>query len=144
MLGHPKYNYGDIVVFKLNDKEITGSVFIIDRYGTFEDKSDVSYDIMTLDCLYKHIPEKDVELLMESPIIDNRIVFDINFAYDLNAFLSSITVDNPDDELMRESLQTIAELLLKYQKYTCRDKEEQKFLDQVKEQQILDKLNEEN
>ena len=46
MLGKPKYNYGDVVKFKLGDDVKEGIIAIIDRYGTFEGSSDVSYDIM--------------------------------------------------------------------------------------------------
>lgn len=78
MIGKPKYNYGDKVKFVLEDKEYIGEVWIIDKFGTFEDNSDVSYDIMVKDafkvgndhyhpngnndCLFKHISEKLVEL----------------------------------------------------------------------------------
>lgn len=72
MLGKPKYKVGDEVLFEItyNDEKLTleGKVEIIDSYGTFFDKSDVSYDIMVEDfdnkgkCLCKHIPEKFVHL----------------------------------------------------------------------------------
>ena len=68
MIGKPKFNKDDRVKFKINRKEKTGSIYIIDEYGTFFDDSDVSYDIMVdrdedhggLSCLYKHISEKFV------------------------------------------------------------------------------------
>ncbi len=62
MVGKPKYKYGDIVKVKIGDTEITGAVAIIDRYGTFFDDSDVSYDILNKEenMLYKHINEKYV------------------------------------------------------------------------------------
>ena len=74
MLGKPKYNCTDIVKFKLEGKEYIGEVWIIDKYGTWDDPSDVSYDILVEDafkegdkyyklgkdnsCLFKHITEK--------------------------------------------------------------------------------------
>ena len=58
MLGKPKYKYGDKVSFTIEGKKITGEVYIIDEYGTFFDKSDVSYDIMCDNILYKHVNEK--------------------------------------------------------------------------------------
>ena len=68
MLGKPKFNYGDIVSFKLEDTVYIGHIYIIDKYGTFENDSDVSYDIMVDEwgekkekCLFKHITEKLVE-----------------------------------------------------------------------------------
>lgn len=63
MLGKPKFNYGDVVKFKLDNTIKEGIVYIIDKYGTFEDDSDVSYDIFvkTENCLYKHVTERLVE-----------------------------------------------------------------------------------
>lgn len=74
MLGKPKFNCKDIVTFKLDDKEYTGEIWIVDKYGTWDDPSDVSYDILVKDafkegdeqyrsnknndCLFKHITEK--------------------------------------------------------------------------------------
>lgn len=78
MIGKPKFKRGDKVKFVLEDKEYVGEIWIIDKYGTFEDDSDVSYDIMVKDafkeddnfyrpnenndCLFKHITEKLVKL----------------------------------------------------------------------------------
>lgn len=77
MIGKPKFKHGDKVKFVLEDKEYIGEIWIIDKYGTFDDDSDVSYDIMVKDafkegddyyhpnknndCLFKHITEKEVE-----------------------------------------------------------------------------------
>lgn len=62
MKGHPKFQYGNLVKFELNGEVKEGIVYIIDEYGTFEDDSDVSYDILVKNekenCLYKHINEK--------------------------------------------------------------------------------------
>lgn len=67
MKGKPKYKIGDNVSFRFNNEKLSGTVFIVDVYGTFEDPTDVSYDIMVEDdnsdnihnkCLYKHINEK--------------------------------------------------------------------------------------
>ena len=74
MIGKPKYQVGDKVTFKifednkrslkLNIKTYNGTIYIVDQYGTFENDSDVSYDIMVSDfgpkheeCLFKHITE---------------------------------------------------------------------------------------
>lgn len=66
MLGHPKYTYEDKVRFQIliddEMREFEGKVYIIDEWGTFQDNSDVSYDIIVEDfngapCLFKHIPE---------------------------------------------------------------------------------------
>lgn len=62
MKGNPKFQYGNLVKFELNGEIKEGTVYIIDKYGTFEDDSDVSYDILVKNenehCLYKHINEK--------------------------------------------------------------------------------------
>ena len=67
MKGKPKYKIGDNVSFRFNNEKLSGTVFIVDAYGTFEDPTDVSYDIIVEDdnsdnihnkCLYKHINEK--------------------------------------------------------------------------------------
>ena len=49
-------------------EELVGSVYIVDAWGTFQDSSDVSYDILIkdyygpgADCLFKHISEFMVE-----------------------------------------------------------------------------------
>ena len=61
MLGKPKYKLGDIVQFKCIDNNDlkTGIIAIIDKYGTFEDNSDVSYDILNKEenMFYKHFRE---------------------------------------------------------------------------------------
>ena len=77
MKGQPKFNCKDIVKFKFADKEYIGEVWIVDKYGTWDDPSDVSYDIFVKDafkegdiyykpdgnndCLFKHITERLVE-----------------------------------------------------------------------------------
>lgn len=66
MIGKPKYKLGDRVKFDIDGRRYHGNIYIIDAYGTFEDESDVSYDIMVDDwgdyyneeCLFKHINER--------------------------------------------------------------------------------------
>lgn len=86
MIGKPKYKINDVVSFTIiQDAKLqlkTGSIYIVDEYGTFSDDSDVSYDIMvqndthtayvgyadgtmqyetrTGPCLYKHIREDHI------------------------------------------------------------------------------------
>lgn len=62
MKGYPIYNLGDTVSFILEETLIVGEIAIIDKYGTFEDNSDVSYDIFSEkdNCLYKHIREDEI------------------------------------------------------------------------------------
>ena len=64
MIGKPKYTYGETVCFEFNEQIKTGTIEIIDKYGTFFDDSDVSYDILveSENTLYKHINEKYVGL----------------------------------------------------------------------------------
>lgn len=75
MLGKPKYKLDDKVKFtciKENGEkvELCGTIYIIDKYGTFEQSEDVSYDVMVENdpnyecgCLYKHIRESSLTLL---------------------------------------------------------------------------------
>lgn len=64
MKGKPKFKYGEKVQFKFGDEIKEGTIYIIDKYGTWDDPSDVSYDIMSTfegkECLFKHISEKYV------------------------------------------------------------------------------------
>ena len=62
MIGHPKYTYGDVVKFKCDEETLSGVIAIIDPYGTFQDNSDVSYDIFVKseNTLYKHFSERYV------------------------------------------------------------------------------------
>lgn len=59
MLGNPKYKVNDIVKFKVDNTLKTGIIAIVDSYGTFFNKSDVSYDIFVREenMLYKHFTE---------------------------------------------------------------------------------------
>lgn len=68
MLGKPKFKIDDVVSFDITDNgqtfTLTGKVYIVDAYGTFEQNEEVSYDIMVEKshfsgepCLYKHIRE---------------------------------------------------------------------------------------
>lgn len=64
MIGKPKYKENDKVEFELIENEVhIGVVWIVDRYGTYYDKSNVSYDICVAEenMLYKHINEKYVK-----------------------------------------------------------------------------------
>lgn len=59
MLGKPKFTIDDVVRFRIADRTVIGTIFVVDKYGSWEDASDVSYDIMVTseNTLYKHIPE---------------------------------------------------------------------------------------
>ena len=65
MIGHPKYERGDIVRFRIDNKKLTGTICIIDDYGTFFFNEDVYYDIMVkrtpVNALYKHISEAAID-----------------------------------------------------------------------------------
>lgn len=68
MKGYPKFQYEEKVQFQFEDKIKEGTIYIIDKYGTFDNPSDVSYDIMSTtddgrECLYKHITEKFISKL---------------------------------------------------------------------------------
>lgn len=68
-----KFNNGDIVTFttrmygETEDISLVGSIEIIDRYGTFEQNEEPSYDILVDDfngspCLFKHIRQSRVNI----------------------------------------------------------------------------------
>jgi len=67
MKGNPKYKLGDRVKWKYPSEDFIyeGEIYIIDKYGTFENPTDVSYDIMADNdthfkenmCLHKHVTE---------------------------------------------------------------------------------------
>lgn len=64
MIGKPKYKAFDKVEFSFIEGEIhNGVIWIVDKWGTFLDKSDASYDIYVKEenMLYKHINEKYVK-----------------------------------------------------------------------------------
>ena len=64
MIGKPKYKVDDRVKFLFNENDShEGVIYVVDKYGTFFDKSDVSYDIYVEEenILYKHINEKYVK-----------------------------------------------------------------------------------
>ena len=63
MVGNPKFKVGDKVSFNLNGQKKVGTVYIVDKWGTFFDDSDASYDILVEEenCLYKHINERGVQ-----------------------------------------------------------------------------------
>ena len=60
----PKYKEGDKVTFSLYpaNQELEGVVYIVDRYGTFFNPSEPSYDIFyeADNTLYKHIAQSRV------------------------------------------------------------------------------------
>lgn len=73
MIGKPKFKVGDVVRFKCQDKVKVGTIEIVDRWGTFDNPTDVSYDIMveSENMFYKHFTEQDII----SKIEDNKIEF---------------------------------------------------------------------
>ena len=64
--GDNKYNNGDTVVFETHDgNKKTGTIWVVDAYGTMEQDEEASYDIWVEAgeerCLYKHIRESKVK-----------------------------------------------------------------------------------
>ena len=59
MIGKPKYKLGDKVIFRVGNFTKCGVIEVVDKWGTFMDKSDVSYDIIVDEenMLYKHFTE---------------------------------------------------------------------------------------
>lgn len=62
MRGKPKFKVGDVVRFKVGNKVKVGTIEIVDRWGTFSNPTDVSYDIMVENenMFYKHFTEGDI------------------------------------------------------------------------------------
>ena len=72
MIGKHKYKVGDRVSFKIKDDGkdfiVSGKVYIVDAYGTFEQNEEPSYDVMAEEshydkdssCLYKHVRESSL------------------------------------------------------------------------------------
>lgn len=63
MKGFPKFKIGDKVHFELSIKKHKysedGEIVVVDKFGTWYDDSDVSYDIKLKDgSWWKHINEK--------------------------------------------------------------------------------------
>lgn len=63
MLGKPKYKLFEKVCFEFDNDVKIGSIYVVDKYGTCEDETDVSYDILVEEdnMLYKHINEKYIK-----------------------------------------------------------------------------------
>lgn len=76
MLGKPKYHENDLVEFQwLKDKpNKVGVVYIVDKWGTLSDNSDVSYDILIKEenMLYKHISERFVVKYLGNVLKDEK------------------------------------------------------------------------
>ena len=62
-----KYKYQDKVEFKYNNINKVGYIEIIDQFGTFEQKEEPSYDIMSYKdaCLYKHVRQSVITGVVE-------------------------------------------------------------------------------
>ena len=62
MIGKPKFKVGDKVKFIAGNKVKEGIVEVVDKWGTFFDKTDACYDIWVEEenMLYKHFNEKDI------------------------------------------------------------------------------------
>lgn len=62
MLGNPRFKEDDLVSFVFDNQVYTGSIAIIDRWGTCEQNEEVSYDVLVENykggkCLIKHLRE---------------------------------------------------------------------------------------
>ena len=60
----PKFKVGDKVKFILNGETVVGEVAIVDRYGTFMQTEEPSYDILAMwngeKTLIKHVRQRGV------------------------------------------------------------------------------------
>lgn len=107
-----KYKYGDIVSFKIENEELQGIVYIVDRNGTFEQHTYPSYDIMVGNMLYKHVQEPCLTLVLASPFVDHRFVFDEDFAEHL------FSMAEYSDSVYADEMIEKAKILIAYQKFT--------------------------
>lgn len=59
MIGRPKYKVGDCVLFYPDEeRKYTGTIVVVDGYGTLFDPTQVYYDIkLQGGAWYKHVPE---------------------------------------------------------------------------------------
>jgi hypothetical protein len=59
MIGKPVYQRRNFVTFQAKTETKSGTIYIVDAYGTYERPDEVSYDIYVEEerCLYKHISE---------------------------------------------------------------------------------------
>ena len=81
MKGKPKYKLNDTVEFKVCDEILQGYIFIIDKYGTFDNPTDVSYDIMveSKNCLYKHVTENLVIRKIRKTKISTIVIHGVKY-----------------------------------------------------------------
>lgn len=60
-----KYHINDDISFILDEKEYTGTIAIVDKFGTFLDNSQPYYDIYIMygeeKILVKHIPQSSIK-----------------------------------------------------------------------------------
>lgn len=60
-----KYHINDNVSFILDEKEYSGTIAIVDKFGTFFDNSQPYYDIYIMygeeKILVKHIPQSNIK-----------------------------------------------------------------------------------
>lgn len=57
-----KFKEGDTIYFKMKntsgiEEVLGGTIYIVDRLGTFFNPNEPHYDVMVNNVLYKHIPE---------------------------------------------------------------------------------------
>ena len=84
-LGDPKYTYNDYVAFKFGkyDTETgkvinqtkTGCIAIVDKFGTFEQEEEPSYDIFIAEenLLVKHVRQSDVIEKIRDSLPEERL-----------------------------------------------------------------------
>lgn len=63
MLGKPKFKLADWVEFTFRGETIQGEIWVVDKYGTFFQTKEPSYDIFSpkKNMLYKHLEESCVK-----------------------------------------------------------------------------------
>lgn len=63
MIGKPLFRLNDLVEFIFGEKNLVGTIAVVDAYGTFFQSEEPSYDIFVQEenMLYKHVQESLVK-----------------------------------------------------------------------------------
>ena len=105
MKGKPKFKEGDKVVITLDGKYHVGEIFIVDPYGTWDDPSDVSYDVMIHDYRHPSNPDKITDCLCKHNTEKNVLKYDEKYfsfcpSTEPNDILPPAVIFDLDDTIM--------------------------------------------
>jgi predicted HicB family RNase H-like nuclease len=90
MIGKPMYQRGNCVIFNINSELKFGIIYIVDAYGTFEQKQEPSYDLFIDDmsCLIKHI--KESQLVGVKELSYRNYVGTVQYSYEDECFYGKV------------------------------------------------------